>query len=311
MKVLLLGISGKISQLVAEELVRCGHQVVGIDRRAWPGVPQGIEIIHTDIRKRAAEEVFREHRPEVVIHMATVSHLASDRAEERDRINLDGTKAVFEHAKSYGVKQVIFVGRHTYYGAAADSPLYHSEDEPPRALSAYPELSDLVAADLYASQALWRAPELQTAVLRVCYTLGPVGHGTLATYLRGSRVPTVLGFDPLFQFIHEQDAARAVVLAVEKQLRGVYNVAGPQPMPLSTLIEQTGRRQIPIPEFIVANALGKFGLPKLARGAVTHLKYSIVIDGERFKQAVGFKPQFDELETAHQFQRAFPLPEKR
>ena len=99
------------------------------------------------------------------------------------------------------------------------------------AVHTFQELSDLVAADLYAGSALWRYPDIDTAVLRLCYTLGPLRQGTLAAFLKGPRVPTVLGFDPLFQFIHELDAAAAIVLALEKGLRGVYNVCGPPPVP--------------------------------------------------------------------------------
>ena len=160
---------------------------------------------------------------------------SSASARSATRINVGGTRAVFEHCKAYGVKHAIFVGRHTFYGAGPDSPLYHTEDEPPMALGTFPELADLVAADLYAANALWRTPELVTTVLRICYTLGPSGHGTLGTFLRGPRVPTILGFDPLFQFMHEDDVVRALALALEKQLRGVFNVAGPDPVPLSSL----------------------------------------------------------------------------
>src|SRR5262249_35683413 len=194
----------------------------------WPEAPAGVDMYEVDIRKRAAEDVFRKRRPDAVVHMATVTHLVT-KSEDRYRINLGGTRAVFDHARAYGVKQVLFVGRHTYYGAAPDSPLYHSEDEPPMAMTTFPELSDLVAADLYATTALWRSPEITTCVLRICYTLGPTGTGTLCAFLRGPRVPSVLGFDPLFQFIHERDVARAIALTLDKKLRGVFNVAGPQP----------------------------------------------------------------------------------
>ena len=78
-------------------------------------------------------------------------------------------------------------------------------------LASFPELADLVAADLYAGSALWRYPSFATSVLRMVYTLGPTGHGTLATFLRGTRVPTLLGFDPLFHFMHEQDVVNALV----------------------------------------------------------------------------------------------------
>src|SRR5207237_3523167 len=184
----------------------------------WPGAPKGIELHSADIRKRAAEDVFRKRKPQAVIHMATVSALSAAPSEERYRINLGGTRAVFEHCATYGVEQVVFVGRHTYYGAGPDAPLYHTESEPPSELGAYPELADLVAADLYAANALWRLPDLHTAVLRICYTLGPAGHGTLASFLSARMVPMVLGFDPLFQYLHEDDAADAIVAALSAQL---------------------------------------------------------------------------------------------
>lgn len=303
MKVLVTGIAGKIGRLVAQQLVANGHAVVGIDRRPWADPPPGIRIYETDIRKRPAEDVFRTQRPDAVIHMATVTHLA-EQSDERYRINLIGTKAIFDFAHRYAVKRALFVGRHTYYGAAPDAPLYHTEDEPPMALELFPELADLVAADLFAGMALWRFPEIDTAVLRVCYTLGPNRHGTLAAFLNGPRVPTLLGFDPLFQFMHEQDVARAIVMALMRNLRGIYNVAGPQPVPLSVLIRETGRSMLAVPEPMYRMVLGRFGLPRLPPGALAHIKYPIVIDSTTFKAASGFQHGFDEYATMHEFRDA-------
>ena len=274
--------------------------MIGIDPRGWPGAPDEIELYPVDIRKRAAEEVFRQDKPDAVIHMATISALLAD-AEERYRINLGGTRAVFEHCAAYGVGQLIFVGRHTYYGAGPDAPLYHTESEPPQELGTYPELADLVAADLYAANALWRLPALQTAVLRICYTLGPSGHGTLASFLKGRVVPMVLGFDPLFQFIHEDDAADAILKALSSKVRGIYNVAGPQPLPLSVIAHEVGRRVLPLPEGVLAALVGRAGLPRLSRGALAHIKYPIVVDASTFRKETGFVHRFDELTTARAF----------
>jgi UDP-glucose 4-epimerase len=304
-RVLIPGISGPLGQLVARELSQAGHQVSGIDRRRWADAPGDIEVHHVDIRKRAAEDVFRKVRPEAVIHMATVSHFAA-RGEERYRINLGGTRAVFDHCVRYGAEHCIFLGRHTYYGAAPDSPLYHSEDEPPMGLESFPELADLVSADLYAGSALWRFPELTTTVLRSCYTLGPTGHGTLATFLRGPTVPTIFGFDPLYQFMHERDVVKSIRVTLDKRPRGVFNVAGPQPVPLSVLIRETGRRSIPLPEFVFVRSLGRFGLPKLPRGALDHIKYSIVLESASFRRATGFDHDVDEVQAMHEYKQAFP-----
>ncbi len=306
MKVLIPGIASKIGNIVAEELLSEGHEVIGIDRRQWFSAPKAIEMHQIDIRKRAAEDVFRRVRPEAVIHMATVTHLVA-RTEERYRINLGGTRAVFEHCRAHGVKHAIFVGRHTYYGAGPDTALYHAEDEPPMAVTTFPELADLVAADLYAATALWRHPELVTTVLRICYTLGPTGSGTLAAFLRGPRVPTILGFDPLFQFMHEKDVASAICLALKARIRGVYNVSGPQPLPLSVIIREAGRSMVPLPEFVFRNVLGRFGLPKLPPGAVSHIKYPVVVDSAAFRAATGFQHAIDEVEAIREYRSTFPV----
>jgi UDP-glucose 4-epimerase len=309
MRILIPGVAGKIGQMVAERMIEKGHTVIGIDRRPWTNPPPGVEMHAVDIRKRAAEEVFRRHRPDVVIHMATVSHFVADQ-EQRYRINLGGTRAVFEHSHTYGTQHVVFVGRHTYYGAGPDTPLYHTEDEPPMALETFPELSDLVAADLYAQTALWRVPSLTTTVLRMCYTLGPTGHGTLATFLRGARVPSVMGFDPLYQFMHEHDVVQAIALAVERRVRGVFNVAGPPPIPLSLLVRGCGRARTPLPEFVFTSLLGRFGLPKLPPGALSHIKYPVVIDARAFREATGFAFSVDAPRAMQEFREAFPLPRK-
>ncbi len=306
MKILIAGVAGGISQKLALELVARGHQVIGIDVRPWPGAPSSIEMHRVDLRKRAAEDVFRKSRPQAVVHMATVAQLGAN-IEDRARINLDGTQAVFEHCKNYGVEQCVIVGRHTYYGAASDTALYHRETEPPHALGEFPELADLVAADLFAGAALWQQPRLTTSVLRLCYTLGPLGQGTLASFLKGRAVPMVMGFDPLFQFLHEDDVITALILALEKKVRGVFNVAGPQPLPLSALAHEVGRPVLPLPEPIIRMMLGRFGLPKLAAGALNHIKYPVVIDSSAFKTATGFVHKYDELATARAFKQAFPL----
>jgi len=303
MKVLVTGVSGKLGRLTALALLQHGYEVVGIDRRAWANAPEAIELFQADIRKRSAEDVFRTHRPDAAIHMATVTHLVHQ-SPDRMRVNLYGTRAFIHHCHNYGVKQAVFVGRHTFYGASADSPLYHTEDEPPMSAQAFPELADLVAADLYAGSALWRYPEITTCVLRIVYVLGPSKHGTLATFLSGPNVPLVMGFDPLFHFMHEEDAANAIVTALAHKLHGIYNVSGPTPVPLSTIVRAAGRRPIVVPATVFKLGMGRLGLPHLPSGAIDHLKYPIVVDSDTFRRATRYTYQYDERETIDSFRNA-------
>ena len=300
MKVVVTGISSHLARLVTHDLLKQGHEVIGIDRREWPEAPKSVTMVKADIRKRPAEDVFRTGHIDACIHMATVTHFSMG-AEERYRINLGGTRAVFDYCAEYNVKQAVFVGRHTIYGAAPDAPLYRTESEPPLAAATFPELSDLVAADLFAGSALWRNPELKTAVLRLVYTLGPSRGSTLSRFLSGPKVPLVMGFDPLFQFMHEEDASRAIVLALDKSLSGVFNVGGPSPVPLSVLCKATGRQAVSIPGVLYPHCLGRLGFPPLPVGAINHVKHPIVVDHSLFEEATGFQCQYDEIQVMKGF----------
>jgi UDP-glucose 4-epimerase len=129
--------------------------------------------------------------------------------------------------------------------------------------------------------------------------------------LKGAFVPTLLGYDPLFQFMHERDVARAIALAIERRLRGVFNVVGPPPLPLSILVRETGRRAIALPELVYALALGRFGLPKLQKGALGHIRYPVIVDGSAFRMATAFAYELDEATAMRDFREAFPPPRRK
>lgn len=321
MRIMLTGTASSVGRALAAQLLAGGHAVFGIDRRAWDDPPAGLQFAKVDLRKRAAEDFVRRARPNAIVHLATVTHLF-EQSEERYRINLAGTRAVFDYASAQGVEHVVFVGRHTYYGAGADENFYHQEDEAPGQVGNFPELADLVAADLYAATALWRLPQLCVSLLRVCYTLGPSGRGTLAAFLRARTseqnqrgrehrrlddvVPLVLGYDPLFQFVHEADLVRALALTLEKRPRGVFNVAGPPPLPLSVIAREVGRRPLPLPEPLLRALLGRLGLPRLSAGALEHIKYPITVDDAAFRAATGYAPEHGAPETLREFRARFP-----
>lgn len=300
MKVLITGISGTIGRGVARRLLLEDYEVIGLDQRMWEDPYPGVTVYRKDLRKRPAEDVFREHKPDIIVHLATTAAVTRNR-DERFRINLNGTKKVFEFAERYGAKHVVFVGRHTVYGASDQTSLYHREDSPPLGGATFPELADLVSADLYAGAALWRYPQFATAVLRCVYTLGPSRQGTLGRFLSGKRVPMILGYDPLFHFMHEFDVEEAIVAAVRHRIRGVFNVAGPQPLPLSHLVARAGATPVPMPETMFKIVRGRFGFSALSEQATRHLRYPIVLDDSLFREATGFQHAYDEIETIEGF----------
>jgi UDP-glucose 4-epimerase len=154
--------------------------------------------------------------------------------------------------------------------------------------------------DALASAFLWRYPHIRTCVLRPVNVLGHYTRSMIAGYLRLERPPTVMGFDPLMQFIHEQDVVEAIAVALEHGLQGVFNVVGPGQVPLHTAIRETGGRALPLPEFVlrpIIRTLFARGMVPWPEGAIDFLKFPVTLSGRRFVEATNFRPLFGLEET--------------
>lgn len=296
--VVITGGAGSSGRLLVRRLVTRGEQIHVVDRNASESGNDGAHVHRVDVRKRGFEEVLRTVCPWAVVHLARVHRLQAD-AAERHRVNFEGTVHVFDSAVATGVKKIVFPSRHTVYGALPDQPQFLTEDHPPSAGRTYPEIQDLVAADLYASARLWRHPEVDVVVLRPVNIVGPTVENLFCRYLCARRVFTVAGFDPLYQVLHEEDFASAVELALAPGLRGVFNVASTDTVPLHVIVEESGAPRVPVPEPMIRALRGRLGFSRIPAGAIDYLKYPCTVDGSQFAAATGFAAAHD-LETTLQ-----------
>lgn len=292
-KVLITGISGGQGRLLARRL-RQKYEVCGVDRVPWEGAPRGVRVCILDLRKRALEDLIRAEAPTVVIHLPFDQRFQVEDSERYD-INVRGTRRLLDHCVRFSVQKLLLVSSSYVYGASPENPYGVDEDFPLAASRAVPEIRDLVEVDTLASGFLWRFPQLRTCVLRPVGVLGQYIHSMIGHYLREPRVPTVLGFDPMMQFIHEADFSEAVVAALEQGLQGVFNVVGPGEVPLHTAIRESGGMAIALPESILrpmVTRLFRWGLVPYPPGAIDYLKFPITVSGERFRNATRFACRF-------------------
>ena len=303
-KVLITGISGGQGRTLARRLL--GHyEVCGVDRVPWEGHPRGVEVHVVDLRKKKFEDVIRTEKPAAIVHMGFVRTFQI-KARTRHDVNLRGTKQLLDHCVHHGVRQLIVLSSTYVYGAFPENPYYMDEDAPLSASRSYPEIRDLVEVDTLASTFLWRYPQIRASVLRPVNVLGYYVHSMIAHYLRQKHVPTVMGFDPMMQFIHEEDVAEAIALALEHHLQGVFNVVGPGQVPLRTAIRATGRTPLPIPEPLLRRGfdrLFRWHLSPYPPAAIEYLKYPITVDGSRFAETTNFLPVHDLSETLRSIER--------
>ncbi|MBW2463041.1 MAG: hypothetical protein JRH11_15425 [Deltaproteobacteria bacterium] len=198
---------------------------------------------------------------------------------------------VLDAAVSTGVSKVVFMSRHTVYGALPDQAQFLTEEHPPSAGRTFPEISDLVAADLYACGMMWRHPESEVVVLRPVNILGSSARTLLSRYLMRPRIFTVTGYNPMYQVIHEDDLALAIQHALAPGVRGVFNVTGSGELPLHMLIDRSRGNRVSVPEPMIKLVRGRFGFPRLPQGAVDFMKYPCTVDGSRFVEETGFEPK--------------------
>ena len=270
MKVLIPGIAGhprtECSRMRLVERRRT--TVAGYRSPALAGrPPTPIVVHHVDLRKRAAEEVFRQLRPDAVVHMATVSHFAA-RSEERYRININGTRIVFDHCVKYGAKHCVFVGRHTYYGAAADSPLYHSEDGATHGTGELPRAGGSgERRSLRGLGAMALSGAVHHGHAHVLHARADRGHGTLATFLQAD---LTCSDDPrLRSALSVHARARrglvSIVAALDAADRRACSMwQGPSRCRSVCSSARSGRQRGAVARVHLLNAgLGRFGLPKL------------------------------------------------
>jgi hypothetical protein len=101
----------------------------------------------------------------------------------------------------------------------------------------------------------------------------------------------ILGFDPRYQFVHEDDVVHALEHAVKQSVPGVYNVAGDGVLALSEVAGLLGKPYAPVLPFwgtgLAAAALRRVGV-NIPPEALNQLRFGRGLDNRRFK-ASGFR----------------------
>ncbi len=289
-KIVVTGIAGRLGRLLVRHLHRRGDcTVVGIDRRGFPGKPRDVEHVQVDLRSKKARDVFRAGDVKALIHLG-VMHDPRRSGAEHHSWNVQGTQRLLEACATYHVPKVVVLSSANVYGPRADNPQFLSEDAPLMASQDFPAIRDLIEVDMLASSFFWKSSDVETVILRPVHILGAV-HNAPSNYLRLPLVPTLLGFDPMVQVIHEEDVVEAVGCALKPGVRGIFNITGPGEVPLSAILEELGRRRLPVLHPFAKSLLEllwrwrftSFPVPEL-----DHIRYVCMVDGSRATRELGF-----------------------
>ncbi len=197
-------------------------------------------------------------------------------------------------------RQVVFVSSAMVYGAMANNPVPLTEEATLR-----PDVEFVFARQLASAEELveqWRLsqPCRATCVLRPAVSLAAGGDSRLASALVSGFGRRIAEADPPSQFLHLDDLAAAVVLAVTAALDGVYNVAPDGWVAGERVRALSGERpRLPLPERfgeLVSGLRWRFQRGPIPPGLLSYTREPWVVANGRLR-AAGWLPTVTNEQT--------------
>lgn len=223
-----------------------------------------------------------------------------------------GTLYVLNACLAADVERFVLVSTADVYGAFPDNPHFLTEEHLPRGNRLSQFLADKIDAENQALEIITTHPEMTVLILRISTILGPTVQTYKTRYLQRPMIPTILGYDPLMQFIHEDDVIAACRLAMTATQSGIYNIAAKGVLPLSKVIQVCGKVNLPLSQTGLKWSTQTLWYLDLSPAPATHLnfiKYLWLVDGTKAYATLGFKPKFTTKEALLSFVGAERLRE--
>jgi nucleoside-diphosphate-sugar epimerase len=303
MRIFVAGGSGAIGWRLTPMLLAAGHEVIATTRtpeKAERLCALGARPVLLDaLNREAIHAAVAAAEPQTVIHMLTAlpsrvdpRHLRRDLAIN-DRLREDGTRDLVAAAQQAGATRMIAQSVAFLYmplaGIAGRPPLRTEED--PLDFEAPKTLTRSIHALHMLEHTVRSADGLTGVVLRFGYLYGPgtrfSSQGPVVEDLRRRRMPVVGDGSAVWSFVHVDDAARAVLAALDAP-RGVYNVVDDEPAPVREWLPELARAaQAPAPRHIPA----LLGRVRLGAFAVNRMTKGDGASNERAKEVLGWRPQ--------------------
>lgn len=308
--ILITGVSGYWGRQVANRLMaECNCQepayhVIGLDLEPPGEELRGLDFIQADIRNPLFVDLLQAEQVHTVCHLTFAENTHPN--EITFDVNVMGTMKVMGACAEAGVRKVVLKSSQAVYGACPNNPAFMTEQHPLQAGKAYGSTRHLAEIEAFCNGFRRQVPEMVLTILRFSSIVGPQADTPLTRFLKEPLAPTLLGFDPLMQVIHEKDVVEALVYAIQNDVPGVFNVAAEGILPLSRLMALAAKFSIPVVHLCAYwgnRALAGVGLPTASLWPVEpdYLRYPWVGDLAKMRDELGFTPRYTAEEALREF----------
>ncbi len=278
------------------------RRVIGVDVIPPPHDIGATEFVRADIRNPVIAKVITRAEVDTVVHMNVIATpvSAGGRVSMKE-INVIGTMQLLAACqKAPSLRRLVVKSTAGVYGSSNRDPALFTEDMGAKVLPRTGWGKDSVEVEGYVRGFSRRRPDVDVSVLRFANFIGPGVRTALTDYFELPLVPTVLGFDPRLQFIHEDDGLEALRLATVGDMAGTVNVAGDGVITLYQALAMAGKVPVPVPSplvGVVGRAIRSTGLADFTPDQVSFLSFGRGLDTTRMRSELGLEPRYTTREA--------------
>ncbi|QKW08342.1 NAD-dependent epimerase/dehydratase family protein [Streptomyces sp. NA04227] len=274
----------------------------------------GAEFVQADIRQSTIAKVLTEYGVDTVVHMdVTGTGLGSTSRATVKETNVIGTMQLLGACqKSPRVKRLVVKSSTNVYGSASRDPAVFTETTSPKSLPSGGFAKDTVEVEGYVRGFARRRPDVAVCVLRFANILGPGAETPLTEYLSLPVLPTVFGYDPRLQFVHEDDVVEVLLRAAREPRRGTlnsgtFNIAGDGVLLLSQCARRLGTPTVPmLPPAVswLGSALRTLGITDFSPEQLRLLTHGRVVSTVQMRETLGYETKYTTAEAFEDFVRS-------
>ena len=287
-----------VQRLVEEPGV---EEVVGIDTEDPHHDLGDADFLKLDIRHSLVGKLVRAVGIDTVVH-TQISVDSHDRDPRRaHETNVIGSLNLLAGlaGEDTPVRRVVLKSSAHVYGARHDLPTRLREDRRLAASSPHSFVRDVVETEANLHDFAVLNPDVETISLRFANSLNPDEPSLLAGYFDLPVVPTMLGFDPVFQLIHRDDCIEALVRGTLGGRQGAFNIAGENALTLTALLDGAGKVHAPLlppaGAALISSALARLGVAALSPPLIDLLRWGRTLDTSRAARELGFRTGRDTM----------------
>ncbi|WP_422674078.1 NAD-dependent epimerase/dehydratase family protein [Bailinhaonella thermotolerans] len=279
-------------------------RVIGVDTVAPPsvatddGVPLGrTEFVRVDLRSPDIAQVISSADIDTVVHMSLVSapRKSGGRVDMKEHNVIGAMQLLAACQRSATVRKVVVRSTTAVYGCTPRDPAVFTETIEPHEVPAHGYAKDAFEVEGYVRGFARRRADVDVSLLRFANFIGPGVDSPLTRYFTQPVLPTVLGFDPRLQFVHEDDAVEVLRRMAVEEHPGTFNVAGDGVLLLSQCVRRAGRAAVPLPTpafNLLGEAARRAGLADFSSEQLRLLSYGRAVDTSALSAELGWRPKY-------------------